>query len=49
MTASMTRPEKYTGRAEALYLAFELSNRTWKTRDDRRLRPKGPRAQCSCR
>jgi transposase len=30
MTASMTRPEKYTGRPEALYLAFELSNRTWK-------------------
>lgn len=28
MTASMTRPEKYNGRAEALYLAFELSMST---------------------
>jgi transposase len=30
MPTFTTRPEKYTGQAEALYLAFELSSRTWK-------------------
>lgn len=30
MTRSTTRAEKYTARPEALYVAFELSNRTWK-------------------
>jgi hypothetical protein len=28
----MTRPEKYAYHSEALYLAFELSNQTWKLR-----------------